>query len=78
VFTASVGEHSDVVRFRSLSGLEPLDIEIDPVLNTEGIDPGGARVISVSDTRVAVCVVATDEERAIAREVASLLDLPGW
>jgi acetate kinase len=74
VFTAGVGEHSAVVRQRSLAGLEPLGIVVDSARNGSG-EP--ARLISPPDARLAVCVVPTDEERAIARETATLLALPG-
>jgi acetate kinase len=71
-FTAGVGEHSALVRERSLSGLEPLGIAVDPDRNATG-DP--ARVVSPEGARVAVCVVPTDEERAIADEVTRLVPL---
>jgi acetate kinase len=71
VFTAGVGEHSAAVRARALDGLQPMGIELDPVRNGEG--GGGARVISAGASRVAVCVVPTDEERAIAEEVLDAL-----
>lgn len=70
VFTAGVGEHSAVVRARSLAGLEPLGIAVDADRNA---GTGGARVISPDGTRVTVCVVPTDEERAIAEEVAAFV-----
>jgi acetate kinase len=67
-FTAGVGEHSAPVRARSLAGLEPLGIAVDPDRNSgEG---EGARVVSPDGARVAVCVVPTDEERAIADETS--------
>jgi acetate kinase len=75
VFTAGVGEHSATVRARALAGLDPLGIEVDPVANRAGT---AARLISPPAGRVAVCVVPTDEERAIASDVGQLLDLPGW
>jgi len=70
VFTAGIGEHSAPVRARSLAGLDPLGIGVDAQRNGSG---DGARVISPDGTRVAVCVVPTDEEQAIAEETASLL-----
>ncbi len=72
VFTAGVGEHSAVVRQRSLSGLDALGIVLDPAANAAG---GGARTVSARGARVAVCVVPTDEERGIAEETAALLGL---
>jgi acetate kinase len=71
-FTAGVGQHSAVVRERSLAGLQPMGITVDDGRNGSGPDE---RVISPDDARVAVCVVPTDEERAIAEDTARLLDL---
>ncbi|HWG99160.1 MAG TPA: acetate kinase [Pilimelia sp.] len=70
-FTGGVGEHSAVVRARVLAGLEPLGIAVDPGRNAAPGD--AARVISPGGCRVAVCVVPTDEERAIAEEVREVL-----
>lgn len=75
VFTAGVGEHSPVVRQRSLAGLDALGISVDARRNEAG--GSGARVVSTEGARVAVCVVPTDEERSIAQETATLLGLPG-
>jgi acetate kinase len=69
VFTAGVGEHAAVVRARSLAGLSGLGIEVDPVRNDAG---PGESVISPDGTRVTVCVVPTDEEQAIAEEIAAM------
>jgi len=57
---------------RSLAGLDPLGIAVDPARNGAG---DGARIVSPDGARVAVCVVPTDEERAIAHETAELLGL---
>ena len=73
-FTAGVGEHSATVRRRSLADLEPLGIATDP---THNHDAGTAeRIISPDGARVAVCVIPTDEERAIADETAEALPIP--
>ncbi|GAA5198145.1 acetate kinase [Rugosimonospora acidiphila] len=74
VFTAGVGEHSGPVRARSLAGLEPMGIMVDPERN--GAD-GGARLISPAGSAVSVCVVPTDEERSIAQQTAAVLGLAG-
>jgi acetate kinase len=70
VFTAGVGQHAAVIRAEALAGLEPLGIVVDPARNGAG---DSARVISAPDSAVAVCVIPTDEEFAIAEEVAMLL-----
>ena len=70
VFTAGVGEHSAVVRARSLTGLDAFGIALDPDRNAAG---DATRIVSPDHARVSVCVVPTDEEHAIAREIADLL-----
>jgi acetate kinase len=69
-FTAGVGEHAAPIRAESLAGLDPWGISVDPASNASG---AAARVISPPDARVAVCVVPTDEEFAIAEDVARLV-----
>ncbi|GIJ45038.1 acetate kinase [Virgisporangium aliadipatigenens] len=68
-FTAGVGEHSAEVRAGALDGLAMWGIEVDPARNA-----GHAPVISPDGARVSVCVVPTDEERAIAEETLALLE----
>jgi acetate kinase len=65
-FTAGVGEHAAEVRAACLAGLELWGIAVDPARNGAGAGP---RVISPDGAAVAVCVVPTDEEVAIAEEV---------
>jgi acetate kinase len=73
-FTAGVGEHAAAVRAECLQGLEPWGIAVDQARNNA---PGEhARVISAPDARVSVCVIPTDEQTAIAAEVARLLSDP--
>ncbi|GAA0540848.1 acetate kinase [Paractinoplanes ferrugineus] len=69
-FTAGVGEHSPTVRARSLAGLEPLGIAIDPTRNE-----AGAEIVSPADSRTAVLVVPTDEELEIANQTRTALGL---
>jgi acetate kinase len=66
VFTAGVGENSDVVRAGAVRGLEFLGIALDLAANAVRGDT--ARVISPAGSRVAVLVVPTDEELEIARQ----------
>ncbi|WFE42163.1 acetate kinase [Micromonospora sp. WMMD998] len=68
-FTAGVGEHAAAVRAASLAGLDRLGIAVDPARN----DGTGDRVVSPAGAEVAVLVVATDEEREIARETRDVL-----
>ncbi|MEX7469197.1 acetate kinase [Mycobacterium adipatum] len=70
-FTAGVGENDAAVRRDALAGLAALGIEIDEDLNS-GADRG-ARRISAVGSPVAVLVIPTNEELAIARACVDLL-----
>jgi acetate kinase len=72
-FTAGIGENDAVVRAETAAGLGFLGIEIDPVRNAARSDV--ARLISTETASVAVLVVPTDEEMAIARETMAVLAL---
>ncbi|CAM3739151.1 acetate/propionate family kinase [Nocardioides zeicaulis] len=71
VFTAGVGENAPRLRADALHGLERLGIEVDPARNEA--DGTGPRTISPDGSPVAVLVVPTDEELAIAGAVRELL-----
>lgn len=71
VFTAGVGENAAAVRADSLAGLQMYGIEIDETRNA--VRSGEARRISTDGSRVAVLVVPTNEELAIARESAAVV-----
>jgi acetate kinase len=73
-FTAGIGENDALVRRDAVAGMSELGIIIDDDRNLS--DEGGARRISTDDSRVAVLVVPTNEELAIARDcVAALAEL---
>jgi acetate kinase len=68
VFCGGIGENAAPIRARVLQNMGFLGLELDPTRNTAGetrIGVGAAEVL----------VIATDEERVIARAVADLLDL---
>lgn len=67
VFTAGIGEHADAVRMRLGEALGWLGVAIDPAANA-----GHAPVISAAGSPVTVRVIAADEERAMAGDVASV------
>jgi acetate kinase len=69
-FTAGVGENAAPIRAEALAGLENWGIAVDPARNESG---DGGRVISPPGTPIAVCVVPTNEELAIAEEVTAVL-----
>ena len=65
-FTAGVGENDAAVRRDALSGLAALGIELDEQLNSQSAK--GARRISTDRSPIAVLVIPTNEELAIARD----------
>ncbi|BDH59300.1 acetate kinase [Tsukamurella sp. PLM1] len=67
-FTAGVGENAAQVRADALAGLEGFGIVVDPERNA--VRSGEPRRISPDDAPVAVLVVPTNEELAIARDAA--------
>ena len=71
VFTAGIGENDAIVRAESLRGLEFLGVRLDPEENS--LRSKQARCISSEDSRVRVFVIPTNEELAIAREVAKVV-----
>jgi acetate kinase len=73
VFTAGIGENVPRLRADALSGLTTLGVEVDPKRNLDRSGSDTPRRISTDSSRVAVLVVPTNEELAIARHVADLL-----
>jgi acetate kinase len=71
VFTAGIGENDDIVRAGSLKGLEVFGVRLDTKKNS--VRSREARCISAPDSSVQVFVIPTNEELAIAREVANVL-----
>jgi acetate kinase len=70
VFTAGIGENSAEVRRRICAASAWLGIELDA-----GANEARATRISRPDSRVAVCVIPTNEELVIARHTGRLLGL---
>ncbi|KZS84920.1 acetate kinase [Mycobacterium persicum] len=65
-FTAGIGEHDSSVRRDALAGMAELGIELDAGRNAASA--GGARQISTDGSPIAVLVIPTNEELAIARD----------
>ena len=70
-FTAGIGENDALVRRDALAGMSELGIVVDDDRNAS--TDKGARRISADDSPVAVLVVRTNEELAIARECVTAL-----
>jgi acetate kinase len=71
-FTAGVGENNPALRAAAADGLGDLGFRVDPELNN--IRSKVARVISADGAPITIAVVPTNEELAIARETAALLE----
>jgi acetate kinase len=70
-FTAGIGENDPAVRRDAVAGLEELGVVLDERRNLSG--GRGARQISADGSPIAVLVVPTNEELAIARDCVSAL-----
>ena len=65
-FTAGIGENDVAVRRDTVSGMAALGIEIDEQRNSQSAND--ARQFSTDDSPIAVLVIPTNEELAIARD----------
>ncbi len=74
-FTAGVGEHDARVRRDSLRRLASLGIELDGGRNDE--HSTAARLISTDTSKIAVLVIPTNEELAIARACITVISGDG-
>jgi acetate kinase len=73
VFTAGVGEMGDVIREKSLEGLEPLGVKLDLEKNRLSKTRNAETLISAADSKIKVFVIPTDEERVFIEDVVALL-----
>lgn len=69
IFTAGIGENSDVIRDRVLQGLEFMGVYWDPALNKVR---GEEAFINYPHSPVKVMIIPTNEEVMIARDVLRL------
>lgn len=70
VFTAGVGENDDIARFEITKNLENLGILVDAKLNEGRVKE--PKQISTKDSKVAVLVIPTNEELAIAEQAIEI------
>jgi acetate kinase len=71
-FTAGVGENNPPLRAAVVDGLDDLGLQLDPELNNA--PSKAARLISSESSPIKIAVIPTNEELAIARETAELLE----
>jgi acetate kinase len=72
VFTAGIGENDEIVREKTLEGLDPFGIEIDKTVNNQRIKK--PLLLSSKKSQVQVWGIPTNEELAIAREAKVVLE----
>ena len=73
VFTAGVGENAHPIRKQSLSGLGFLGIELDQQKNQDAVGGLTEMAIHTDNSRVAILVIPTNEERVIAEDTSALV-----
>jgi acetate kinase len=73
IFTGGVGQGSAMVRALALQGLECMGIRLDDQRNRDARGFEETCRVSTDDSKVAVLVVPTDEERMMAREALRAL-----
>lgn len=71
VFTAGIGENSAPFREQVVARLGALGVKLDGAANL--VRSGSPRVVSTPDSAIAVLVVPTDEEQAIAEATAAVV-----
>ena len=74
VFTAGVGELSDIIRGKVLEGLDILGIKYDPEKNRLARTRNAELDISADDSPVRIFIIPTDEELVFVEDVVALLE----
>ena len=74
IFTAGVGEMSDLIRSKVLEGLSILGIKYDPEKNRLAKTRNAESDISSPDSKVKIFIIPTDEELVFVEDVVSLLE----
>ncbi len=74
IFTAGVGEMSDLMREKVLDGLEILGIKYSAKKNHLAKTRNCESDISAGDSRVKIFVIPTDEELVFIEDVVALLE----
>ncbi|WP_020007517.1 acetate kinase [Salinicoccus albus] len=72
IFTAGVGENSDIVRSKVLDGLEFMGVYFDPSLNDVR---GEEKFINHPYSPVKIIIIPTNEELMIARDVMEIANI---
>jgi acetate kinase len=73
VFTAGVGEFSDVIRGQVCAQLEHMGIKIDPAKNNMAHTRNTELCISADDSKIKIFVIPTDEELVMTEDAYALM-----
>lgn len=71
VFTAGIGENDEIVREKSVEGLEAFGIVIDKETNNQRVKK--PLLLSTKDSKVQIWGIPTNEELAIARQAVEIV-----
>ena len=74
VFTAGVGEMSDIIRAKVLEGMDILGIKYDPEKNRIARTRNAESDISAEDSPVKIFIIPTDEELVFVEDVVALVE----
>lgn len=74
IFTAGVGEMSDIIRAKVLEGLDILGIKYDPEKNKLARTRNSESDISADDSPTKIFIIPTDEELVFVEDVVALLE----
>jgi len=74
IFTAGVGELSDIIRAKVLEGLDILGIKYDSKKNKLARTRNAESDISAEDSKVKIFIIPTDEELVFVEDVVALLE----
>ena len=74
VFTAGVGEMSDIIRAKVLEGMDILGIKYNPEKNRIARTRNAESDISAEDSPVKIFIIPTDEELVFVEDVVALVE----
>ena len=73
VFTAGIGENTEIVRKLACEGLEYLGVELDENINDHVSRPVSTTCLSKDTSRVKIYLIPTNEEYVIASDTAEIV-----
>ncbi len=73
VFTAGIGENTNIVRKAALDGLSYLGVEMDESINAVTRGKSGVTKMSTENSKVLVYMIPTNEELVIARDTEEIV-----